>query len=99
MVLQNVKIGIGLTGSFCTFDKVLPQIEQMVNECAHVIPIMSGSASKTDTRFGKAEEFKNKIKLITGNDIVDTIVGAEPLGPNNMIDVMVIAPCTGDEND
>ena len=94
MSLKDLKIGIGLTGSFCTFEKVLPQMQKMINEGAHVIPIMSYVASSTDTRFGNTQNYKDKIKSITGTDIVETIVDAEPLGPNNMIDVMVIAPCT-----
>lgn len=94
-MLQGLKIGIGITGSFCTFDKIIPQIQKMIDQGAQVIPIMSPNASCTDTRFGKAQDFKEKIKEITNNNIVETIVEAEPLGPNNMIDVMVIAPCTG----
>lgn len=96
-MLEGVKIGIGLTGSFCTFEKILPQMQKMVNEGAQVIPIMSASASCTDTRFGKAEDFKEKIRAITGKTIVETIVDAEPLGPSNAIDIMVIAPCTGNK--
>lgn len=99
MLLQGVKIGIGLTGSFCTFDKVLPQIQKMIEEGAEVIPIMSQNAFSTDTRFGRAEDFKQKIESITGKKIINTIVEAEPLGPNNMVDVIVIAPCTGNVND
>ena len=95
MILEGVKIGIGLTGSFCTFDKILPQLQKMVDEGAEIIPIMSTNASNTDTRFGSAEVFKEKIEEITGKNIIETIVDAEPLGPNNAIDIMVIAPCTG----
>jgi dipicolinate synthase subunit B len=94
-MLEGIKIGFGLTGSFCTFDKVLPQMQKLAEEKAQIIPIMSSTASHTDTRFGKAEDFKKKIKEITGREVIDTIVDAEPLGPNNMIDIMVIAPCTG----
>lgn len=95
MELEGIRIGLGITGSFCTFDKIIPQMQKMVEQGAEVIPIMSTNASITDTRFGEAEAFKNKIKEITGKEIVETIVDAEPLGPKNAIDVMALAPCTG----
>lgn len=95
-MLKGLKVGFGLTGSFCTFEKVIPQIQKIVENGAEVIPIMSKNASCTDSRFGNAKDFKEKISLITGKEIIDTIVGAEPLGPNNMVDIVVIAPCTGD---
>lgn len=98
-MLNGLNIGIGITGSFCTFDTIILAIKNMKDRGANVIPIMSENASNTDTRFGQAIDFKNKIKEITGNDIVDSITSAEPLGPQNKIDVMVIAPCTANKND
>ena len=95
MDLKGVKIGFALTGSFCTFSKVLPQIENLVNDGADVLPIMSENASSIDTRFGKAEDFIKKVKDITGKEVVTTILGAEPIGPKNILDIMVVAPCTG----
>lgn len=97
MELEGVKVGLGITGSFCTFDNIMPQVQKMVDQGAEIIPIMSANASNTDTRFGMAEVFKSRIKEITRKDIVETIVDAEPLGPKNAIDVMVIAPCTGNK--
>ena len=95
MDLKGVKIGFALTGSFCTFSKVLPQIENLVNDGADVLPIMSENASSIDTRFGRAEDFIKKVKDITGKEIITTILGAEPIGPKNILDIMVVAPCTG----
>lgn len=95
MDLKGIKIGFALTGSFCTFSKVLPQIENLVNDGADVLPIMSENASSIDTRFGKAEDFIKKVKDITGKEVITTILGAEPIGPKNIIDIMVVAPCTG----
>ncbi len=95
MDLKGVKIGFALTGSFCTFSIVLPEIANLVKEGAVVVPIMSENASKTDTRFGKAEDFKNKIEELTGNKIITTIYEAEPIGPKNLLDLLVVAPCTG----
>lgn len=95
MSLNNVRIGFAITGSYCTFAKVIPEIENLVREGAEVYPILSAEASDTDTRFGSACEFKEKISKITGKKVIDTIVDAEPIGPNALLDVMLIAPCTG----
>lgn len=95
MKLKGINVGFAMTGSYCTFSSVIPQIENLVAEGAVVYPIMSENASKTDTRFGKAEDFKNRIEEITGKQIISTILAAEPIGPKNILDIMVIAPCTG----
>lgn len=93
--LLGLKIGVALCGSFCTFEKVLAQIQQMVIEGANVYPIMSFNSSNMDTRFGRAEEFKNRLVTMTGNKVMDTIQMAEEIGPKSMFDILVIAPCTG----
>jgi len=93
--LKGIKIGFALCGSYCTYDKVIPAIQTLIDEGAEIFPIMSNNASGTDTRFGKAEEHKEKIEKMTGKKIITSIVEAEPLGPNNLIDILVIAPCTG----
>ncbi len=95
MLLKGVRIGYAVTGSFCTFDKIFPQVEKLVNEGADVIPIISESVNQYDTRFGKAEDFKNKLHTITGKEPISTIVEAEPIGPKALLDILVIAPCTG----
>ena len=95
MSLKGVKIGWALTGSFCNFEFVFPHIESIVKEGADIYPIVSYSVDSFDTRFGKAEEWKNKLKEITGKDIISTIVDAEPVGPQLKMDIMIVAPCTG----
>jgi dipicolinate synthase subunit B len=95
MNLSGLNIGVALTGSFCTFANVIKQIENLVNEHANVIPILSFNAQTINTRFGKASDFIERIETITGNKIIRTIEDAEPLGPQNKMDVLVIAPCTG----
>ena len=84
-----------LTGSFCTFSKVIPKIKELVKKGANVIPIMSNNAYNLDTKFGKAEDFINEIEKITGNKIIHTIQDAEPIGPKKLTDIMVIAPASG----
>lgn len=95
MGLKNIKIGFALTGSFCTFDKTLEQIEILVKLGADVLPIMSFNSYAIDTRFGKASDYINKIKNITGKEIINTIQAAEPIGPKKLTDIMIICPCTG----
>ena len=84
-----------MTGSFCTFEKAIRQIEKFVLAGANVIPIMSFNAKNIDTRFGNADEFTDRIENLTNNKIIATIEEAEPIGPKNMTDILVVLPCTG----
>jgi dipicolinate synthase subunit B len=94
--MENFKnIGFAITGSFCTFARVLREIEALVKEGFNLIPIMSEAAAFTDTRFGAAADFTAKITELTGRAPVTTIAEAEPLGPRGAIDIIVVAPCTG----
>ena len=95
MELNKIKIGFALTGSFCTFKKTIPKIQELINKGAEVIPIMSYNSYKLDTKFGKAQEFIDKLKEITDKEIIHTIQGAEPIGPKKLTDIMIIAPCSG----
>ena len=95
MSLKGIKIGFALTGSFCTFEKTIEQIENLVKLGAEVIPIMSYSSFNLDTKFGAASDHINRIKEITNKDIIHTIQEAEPIGPKKMTDIMIIAPCSG----
>ena len=95
MELNKIKIGFALTGSFCTFKKTIPKIQELINKGAEVIPIMSYNSYKLDTKFGKAQEFIDKLKEITGKEIIHTIQGAEPIGPKRMLDILIVAPCSG----
>lgn len=95
MKLSECKIGFAITGSFCTFDKVIPQIDILMSEGAEVTPIFSTNAYSFDTRFAKAEEYVEKIKAYTKKQPIHTIMQAEPIGPSKLFDCLVIAPCTG----
>lgn len=95
MDLKGKKIGFVLTGSFCTFQKVIPKIKELKKLEAEIIPIMSYNSYNLDTKFGKAKNFIEEIEDITGNKIIHTIQGAEPIGPKKMTDIMIIAPCSG----
>lgn len=93
--MEKVNLGFAMCGSFCTFKKVIPQIKVLAEEGYNVFPMMSDVAYTTDTRFGKAEDFIREIEEITGKKIIHRVFEAEPIGPKKMLDVMVIAPCTG----
>lgn len=95
MKKYDTTVGFAITGSFCTFDKITLVLEQLVEDGAHVIPIFSVNAQTLDTRFGQADEFVERIEKITGHEAIRTIEGAEPIGPKGYLDVLVIAPCTG----
>ena len=95
MDFSNCNIGYGITGSFCTFAKTRKEVVQLTEMGANVIPIFSYQAQSCDTRFGSAKEFVEGICEITGNEGIKTMQQAEPIGPNNFLDIMVIAPCTG----
>ena len=87
-------IGFAITGSFCTHDKALATVK-MLSEKYNVIPIVSEKVLNTDTRFGNAKDLIDNLEKTTGNKVVYNIVQAEPIGPKGLIDIMIIAPCTG----
>lgn len=95
-MLKNKKIGLGITGSFCNLSKVKPEIDMLKEKGVEkIIPIVSYSILNESTRFGTVEETLTLLKQETGEEIVDTITKAEPIGPKNVVDLIVVAPCTG----
>ena len=73
MELKGKKIGFVLTGSFCTFNKTIEKIKELVKLEAKIIPIMSFNSYNTDTKFGKAKDFIDEIEQITNNKIILSI--------------------------
>ena len=92
---SNITLGFAMCGSFCTFDAVLTQLEAMHSEFPDIVPIMSTVSYDTDTRFGTAADFRARLEAVSTHPIVHTIAQAEPIGPKKLLDVLVIAPCTG----
>ena len=90
-----MKIGFAFTGSYCTFAEVIPQITNLKEAGYEILPIMSENSYSTDTRFGKAADFIKQIETLSGNEIIHTIRDAEPIGPKGILDLLLIAPCTG----
>jgi len=95
MDLSGITAGFALTGSFCTFSAVLPEMENLKLAGAKIVPIMSTAAATTDTRFGTAESFRRRIEALTGAEIVTSVEKVEPIGPGKLLDILIVAPCTG----
>lgn len=92
--MERNTLGFALCGSFCTFRSILPVMQKLAEQY-QIIPIMSFHSYQTDTRFGTALEFRTAIEEICKRPIVHTISGAEPFGPKKLLDLLLIAPCTG----
>lgn len=89
-----MKLGFAICGSFCNHHNIL-EVYEALSEKHELIPILSEHTAQYDTRFGTAEDFAERVETIAGRRAVKTIVEAEPLGPSNAMDALVIAPCTG----
>lgn len=94
-MLKGLRIGLGITASHCTYEEVIPMIKQFTDIGATVVPIITYSVLTAATRFGTGEEWIEKIEEASGSKVVSKIVEAEPFGPTNPLDCMVIAPMTG----
>ncbi len=92
--MKNQKIGVAMTGSFCTFSQVLPVIRQLAKS-NEVTAVLSPAAAETDTRFYRAEDLLRELEQITGRKPMRTIAEAEQVGPGKLFDVLLAAPCTG----
>ena len=92
--MQDKKIGVCITGSFCTFSQILPVMERLARD-NQVTAILSSAAATTDTRFYKAEDFRREVQRITGRPPMTTFAEAEHIGPQKLFDVLLVAPCTG----
>lgn len=92
--MPKIKLGLAVCGSFCTFDKIMP-IAAKLSDDYELTAVMSENAARTDTRFGCAENARDRLQEITGKDVICTIPAAEPIGPKKLFDVLAVAPCTG----
>lgn len=95
MKLEGIKIGLGITGSFCNFSETKNVISNLKTEGADAYPIISFSTKNLDTRFYKKDEYIKMLKQESKNNIIDTIQKAEPVGPKNLVDIILVCPCTG----
>ncbi len=95
MDIKGKKIGIAVTGSFCTIGEAMVEFERLVFMGADVTPIISSNVATIDSRFGTAEEIRRRLELISGKKCIDSIAEAEPIGPKRLLDLVLVAPCTG----
>lgn len=93
--MRKERVGFALCGSFCTHGRVLEELAKLCGEYETVLPIVSEICQYTDTRFGRAEEFLSTLEKLTGHIPMGSVNEAEPIGPKKLLDVLVIAPCTG----
>ena len=93
--MKDIRVGFALCGSFCTHKQVLSELEKLCGQYSEITPILSEACRSTDTRFGKAEDLRAAVERLTGHQVVDSIPTAEPIGPRALLDILVIAPCTG----
>ena len=93
--MENITLGYAFCGSFCTVKRSLKALEELSQLNIKIKPIMSDIVYKTDTRFIKASELKERVEALCNEPVIHSIDGAEPIGPKNLLDVIVVAPCTG----
>lgn len=87
-------IGFAMCGSFCTFSKVFPIMEALSHE-HQLIPIFSNASQTISSRFGSCSDFIMHASEICKAAPILTIADAEPIGPKKLLDLLIIAPCTG----
>ena len=93
--MEETRVGFALTGSFCTLDNALRAMEETAASYPNILPILSETTAATDTRFGRAEAFRQRAEEACGRRAMTSIPEVEPIGPKGLLDVLVIAPCTG----
>ena len=93
--MKGITLGYAFCGSFCTIQKSLTILKELAKTNIKIIPIMSEIVYKTDTRFGSAADLKSEVEAVCGSPIIHTVSGAEPIGPKNLLDILLISPATG----
>jgi dipicolinate synthase subunit B len=93
--MDGLRLGFALSGSFCTIDRVLLEMQNLVDAGARITPILSFNTAAIDTRFGTADQLHQRLESITGSKPLKTLVEVEPIGPRALFDILVVAPCTG----
>ena len=93
--MENAVVGFAVCGSFCTHAKAMSALEQVRARWQNVVPIVSECTADTDTRFGKAHDLMREMERICDHRVISTVKGAEPIGPQKLLDLLIICPCTG----
>lgn len=95
VLLDNITVGFAVCGSFCTHAKAMAALEQVRARWQNVIPIVSECTAETDTRFGKAHDLMREMERICDHRVIASVKAAEPIGPQHLLDLLIICPCTG----
>ena len=93
--MEDKTVGFAICGSFCTHAKAMEALEQVKARFERVVPIVSEVVADTDTRFGAAHDLMREMERICDHRVISTVKGAEPIGPQKLLDLLIIAPCTG----
>ena len=93
--MNVLNVGFAKCGSFCTLNAAVNELKNLKDKGYNLFPVMSPIVQVTDTRFGAADDFKSRVKEICEREIISTVKEAEPIGPKKLLDILVIAPCTG----
>ena len=93
--MKDTRVGFAVCGSFCTHSQALDSLEELAGHYETIVPIASETSVETDTRFGKARHFVAELERLCGRSVISSIQAAEPIGPQKLLDILVIAPCTG----
>ena len=92
---EKRRCAFAVCGSFCTLETALEQAQELTARGWELLPVMSNTAARCDTRFGRAGSWRQRLEALTGHPVLDSLQAVEPLGPQNMAEALVIAPCTG----
>jgi dipicolinate synthase subunit B len=95
MTLEGKKIGFGITASFCTVLEILEPLRRLKDMGADIYPVVSDNVNRFDSRFHKRDKFMEEVSEICGRDVICNITQAEAFGPDSQMDIMIIAPATG----
>ena len=93
--MEQKTIGFAMCGSFCTHAAAMWALEAVRARCPNIIPIVSETVAATDTRFGQAHDLMREMARICDHRVIATLKEAEPIGPKGLLDLLIIAPCTG----
>ena len=93
--MEEKTVGFAVCGSFCTHAKAMEALEKLRARYTHIIPIVSETVAESDTRFGRAHDLMREMERLCDHRVISTQIGAEPIGPKGLLDLLVIAPCTG----
>ena len=94
-MLENKKIGIGLTGSFCSLEKTLSVIKDLSKLKCDLYIFASEKILTCDTRFDKADELIEELEKLSKRKIIDNVVDSEIFGPKIPLDIILVMPCSG----